>query len=227
VDKEEEQTDREMRRISREMVFSIYIKRWDKREADGSSSSFVPYVHCIRVDFIHWFMSLSFGRRPLPVYLEISHKTTAALFHLPPPLCLMCQSGDMKPWAHKWTKFHSADDCRKLEWKDEGQPIGGELSGLIKNLPPPKKVEHQNSKTKKGVRIKNEIKTRSSSLRSGHDKVIYSRKEKMPTVPWLPSLSFLSPSLIRRVIPRYMKRMTIVALLSNEEIVLRRSTHSR
>jgi hypothetical protein len=27
VDKEEEQTDREMRRISREMVFSIYIKR--------------------------------------------------------------------------------------------------------------------------------------------------------------------------------------------------------
>ena len=128
VDKEE-QTDREMRRISREMVFSIYIKRWDKREADGSSSSFVLYVYWIRVDFIHWFMSLSFGRRPLPVYLEISHKTTAALFHLPPPpppLCLMCQSGDMKPRAHKWTKttkFHSADDCRKLEWKDEGQPI--------------------------------------------------------------------------------------------------------
>ena len=38
---------------------------------------------------------------------------------------------------------------------------------------------------------------------------------------------FFPPSLIRRVIPRYMKRMTIVALLSNEEIVLRRSTHSR
>lgn len=133
-------------RISREMVSHIP----ETKRSRSKERLLRPIEYASSIDSWHFFSSA-----PLYIYVCVCvrfYRRRPPLFHLsssvflfPSVWCVNRAIGNhgLNKWSEggatikmnesKKTQFHSApDDCRKVEWKDEGRPIARSVC-LIKN----------------------------------------------------------------------------------------------